>query len=197
MSCVKSMHHSKLKIMKRLCALLLVATAATTHAAPTNNSLANNLKFKLYEKMMGLYKAQNYYDVRKAVDNPDKSNTVLGKDSNQNGIRDDVEGYINKTYTNVGQNNAAKQLARSFQAFLTVDTNNKGAVKATSENSSRAISCVFDYFKMGNTARNTSLVGDISVLTINTYQRHYVYDLYNHALDGTVSSLPKKDYCDF
>lgn len=182
---------------KRLIIGLLVAASTTAHATDPNNSFKNNMKFKLYEKMIGLYKSQGYYQVRKYVNKPDKSNTILGKDNNNNGIRDDVENYIDKTYSGVSQNKAAKQLARSMQSSLSIDTTDKTAVKRASYMSSRAITCVHDYFKDGDSIYGTSIVDDIGLITMNTYQRYYAMNLFDSALDGSVISLPESDYCDF
>lgn len=184
-------------MLSKMWLVVVLSSSTCIYADLPNNNPANNMKFKLYEKMMGLYKSPDYYKVRKDVDNPDKTNTVLGKDLNKDGIRDDVENYINKTYSKTNQNQAAKQLARSIQRYLTVNTKNREQAKLASQYNMRAITCAYDYFPMGDTPKGTNLASDIYVITVNTYQRSYAMDLMDNALDGSVTTLPEKDYCDF
>lgn len=44
--------------------------------------------------------------------------SLLGVDSNKDGLRDDVENFINRTYSNFNEREAMKQIGRAFQSFL-------------------------------------------------------------------------------
>ncbi|WP_227553789.1 hypothetical protein [Acinetobacter haemolyticus] len=55
----------------------------------------------------------------------DLTDTVAGIDADQNGIRDDIDAYIQKTYPTEEQRKAVSQYARSLQASLLVDLENK------------------------------------------------------------------------
>lgn len=57
------------------------------------------------------------------VDNQDyldRTNTLLGTDSNNNGIRDDIDAYIAKKYTDPAQKKAVENMAKAMQKSLTV-----------------------------------------------------------------------------
>lgn len=48
----------------------------------------------------------------------DTGPTLGGIDANTNGVRDDIEWHIEKTYTEPAQRKAAMQTARAFQQML-------------------------------------------------------------------------------
>lgn len=52
----------------------------------------------------------------------DRTDSLLGTDSNNNGIRDDIDTYINQTFTNPKEQKAVRQLASALQATLSVGT---------------------------------------------------------------------------
>lgn len=67
----------------------------------------------------------------------DRSADIKGPDADNNGIRDDIDAIIQKTYTEPAQRKAAVQFAAVLQSQLQVDPNNKAAVKALSVRSAR------------------------------------------------------------
>lgn len=52
--------------------------------------------------------------------------TLGGIDANANGVRDDIERYIEKTYTEPAQRQAAMQTARAYQQMLLVEGSDLG-----------------------------------------------------------------------
>ena len=76
--------------------------------------------------------SKNYKDGKQSGELPilERTDTVKGVDADQNGIRDDIDAYIKNTYPNEEQQKAVIQYARSLQASLLIDKNDKIAVKS-------------------------------------------------------------------
>ncbi len=126
----------------------------------------------------------------------ERTNTVEGIDADKNGIRDDIDAYIKKTYVSEEQQKAVNQYAKSLQASLLVDKDNKIAVKAVTNSKARAISCISMKVPDGKSPNSDRVVREILSITTNTKQRLLEYVALDKALDGTVISLPSGDVCD-
>ncbi|GHS86787.1 hypothetical protein FACS189487_01710 [Campylobacterota bacterium] len=131
---------------------------------------------------------------------------LAGTDANNNGVRDDVEDYIIKTYTEEKQRKAAMQSARATQAVMLLDLSDKTTAKnkalKVGDMETKAIHClslVFDpsYSEIVKGAETLTQVSKkIDAITLNTKARQKAYFEYNHLLDGTTVSLPRKDTCE-
>ena len=126
----------------------------------------------------------------------DRTDTVAGIDADQNGIRDDIDAYIQKTYPTEEQRKAVSQYARSLQSSILVNKEDKIAVKAITNEKARAISCIFEKIPNEQSPNNGSVVEEILGATTNTKKRLLEYIALNKSLDGTVISLPSGDVCD-
>jgi len=124
----------------------------------------------------------------------DRSDSILGSDLNNNGIRDDVDQYIQKTYLDPEKRKSVNQYAQNTQAKLAVDPNDKLAVKRVSLESARALTCVYDFYEDG-LGPNGEIHEDIFSVTYNTKKRLKAYYDYDEAVSGSVLSIPTKDYC--
>ena len=90
----------------------------------------------------------------------ERTNTVWGIDADKNGIRDDIDAYIKKTYPSEDQQKAVNQYARSLQASLLVDKEDKIAVKAVTNSKARAISCISMKVPDGKSPNGGRVVSD-------------------------------------
>ena len=126
----------------------------------------------------------------------DRTDTVAGIDADQNGIRDDIDAYIQKTYPTEEQRKAVSQYARSLQSSILVNKEDKIAVKAITNEKARAISCISLKIPDSKSPNGGRVVPEILSITTNTKQRLSEYFLLDKALDGTVISLPSGDVCD-
>lgn len=126
----------------------------------------------------------------------ERTDTVEGVDTDQNGIRDDIDAYIKTTYPNEEQQKAVAQYARSLQASLLIDKDNKIAVKTAANEQAKAISCIFEKIPSEQSRINGSIVEEMIGVTTNTKQRLLEFISLNKALDGTVTSVPSGDVCD-
>ena len=127
----------------------------------------------------------------------DRTDSISGIDANANGVRDDIEQYIEKKYAEPSQRAAAMQTARSLQQALLVDKGDVLAMEMVSEMGMRAVNCrglVFpglDGFKDAH-----EMSHQIEAMTTNTKKRLLTYLAYNKMVSGTVSQLPRGDTCD-
>lgn len=126
----------------------------------------------------------------------DRTDTIGGVDADKNGIRDDIDTYIKKTYPNYEQKKAVTQYARSLQASLLIDKDDEIAVKAATNAKAKAISCISMKVPDGKSPNGERVVREIVSITTNTKQRLLEYMTLDKALDGTVISLPSGDVCD-
>lgn len=123
----------------------------------------------------------------------DRTDTVAGIDTDENGIRDDIDAYIQKNFKNIDQQNAVKQFAKSMQQFILIDPGNRQIAKEASAKNSMAISCIYLRFS-ADTAYKT--VNEIDAITTNTKRRLLASNAVDKALDGTVISEQNGEVCD-
>ena len=122
---------------------------------------------------------------------------LVGIDSDQNGIRDDIDHFIDTRYLEETQRKAARQLAKALQLSLLVNTSDIILVKKVNIKISRGDSCVFNTFDFSSPATPPGRVSaQIEAITTNTKERLIAYLRFNKALDGTSWSLPKENYCE-
>ncbi|RSD30481.1 chromosome partitioning protein ParA [Vibrio pectenicida] len=131
----------------------------------------------------------------------DRSDSLTGTDTNQSGIRDDIEAFIDALEVSESVRNALKQNARFTQENLYHDFSQK-----TDENIRKALDISYKFDKVLACEEfvgididdiiNTS--NTITALTYNTKARTMAYLAYNHLLDGSVSTLlaAEEQYCE-
>lgn len=131
----------------------------------------------------------------------DRSDSLPGPDENGDGIRDDIEAFINALEVSEPVRNALKQDARQTQENLYYDFS-----EATESNIDKAYEISRKYDKViacqnfiGMSARDaTNTSNSITALTYNTKARTMAYLAYNRLLDGSVTTLldAKEEYCE-
>ncbi len=127
----------------------------------------------------------------------DHSTSVAGEDNNNNGVRDDVENYIDSLPDSEAQKNALKQLSRTISDAYKLGDSGKfenHAVRSISHEMARAAKCVgMHYNDIQVMHAHTKLVEKI---TANTPARAKGYSKFNRAISGHVIQLPRGDTCD-
>jgi len=122
--------------------------------------------------------------------------TLGGIDTNANGVRDDIERYIEKKYAEPAQRKAAMQTARALQQMLLVNKEDLVELDRVSANGFRAIVCLDDSFVGPDSPNSASVLDEVRAVTTNTKDRLKAYLAYNKARSGTVSTMPRGDTCD-
>jgi hypothetical protein len=138
--------------------------------------------------------------------NPEENNaTLLGVDSNDNGVRDDVERWVYQTYQDKHPVHIeiGMQSARTWEKIFTDPSNPETTIQV-----SAAIACE-SYYKIYAKYYNepilvfelTSIDGQITRKITNTPERKDAYIAYDKALSGGVYTLTKtenmKSKCEF
>jgi hypothetical protein len=125
----------------------------------------------------------------------DRSDDIAGPDANKNGVRDDIEAWINALNVTEPQRQALMQDARSTQRTLLVDLADKAALQRVGEGLMAATKCSGDRFEP---AREESypLSNKIEAMTANTRARAARYMQYNRARSGSSTSYPRGDTCE-
>lgn len=127
----------------------------------------------------------------------DHGATIAGNDADSNGVRDDVDAYIRRTFPDPQRQAAALQFARALQAALLVSLHDPDAVRLASASISDSISCIFSRFPGYPDVPDPAQVSEeLRKITVNTRLRWQAYDAYNRALSGSVFSLPDHDTCE-
>ena len=129
--------------------------------------------------------------------------TVLGIDSNNNGVRDDVEIWIYKRYQ--GKHQIVKEIAmqsgRAFQIILTHPENAKDTYHVLDAAANCGMYFLFDAKDNDEPQLiNEYIHGDpFKEIQLNTKARVRAYLEYDHLLGGGVYDLPSymRQYCDF
>lgn len=121
---------------------------------------------------------------------------IAGLDADNNGVRDDIDAYINTRYSDVSQRAAALQTARAIQQDLLVDKTDKPAVKLAALAETRAVHCLFSKFHGPGPLQPSAVSSAIESMTANTKERLSAYLAFSKALNGTTAQLPTEDTCD-
>ncbi|WP_367989382.1 chromosome partitioning protein ParA [Vibrio sp. NTOU-M3] len=131
----------------------------------------------------------------------DRSDSLTGPDTNNDGIRDDIEFFINALEVTEPVRNAIKQNARFKQESISYDFSEK-----TPENRRKAQRIGDKYLKIIACKEFVGISVDdiintgktLTALTYNTKARTLAYIAYNHLQDGSVSTLLQAEaqYCE-
>ncbi|MGR5148760.1 hypothetical protein ACQKP8_19710 [Photobacterium alginatilyticum] len=131
------------------------------------------------------------------IPNLERSDSLLGIDEDNNGIRDDIDKYIELNYQDTLQQNAVRQLASALQKTLVVDISDTIFVKKINRDNTRAINCIYSRFSDESVDKNPAQVSqEIESITSNTKARLLAYLAFSKALDGTSWAIPEGDTCE-
>ena len=124
----------------------------------------------------------------------DRSDSIAGLDANANGVRDDIEQYIDSKPNTQPQKNSLKALHRALSKAMTIDTKDKNALRDVTNSINISTGCIWKTYRTGTVA--SPLGNEIEKLTVNTRRRYEAYMKYNSAMNGAVISEPKDLNCD-
>lgn len=124
----------------------------------------------------------------------DRSSDTKGPDANGNGVRDDIEAWINAQSVNDGQRRALMQKARALQRTLVVELQDQRALQEAGEGLAASSNCGIIQFSPYSTF--SRFAGKIEAMTANTKERAARYMQYNAARSGSSTTLPDGDTCE-
>lgn len=123
--------------------------------------------------------------------------TLAGVDADQDGVRDDVQEFIETKYAHSEKmRRTLKDYARGHQAFI-VNHQNKEEVLKALEKRHKGMDCT--YYIVSDVDKASKILGEIKVEFLNTEERIKAYYHADSHLGGMVFSLPKdeKAQCSF
>ena len=127
----------------------------------------------------------------------ERSNSIAGIDMDSDGVRDDIEIFIDANYSAIPQHAAAMQSAKVLQEAILVDVSDIIAVKEINKNISRSDHCIYSQFDGANDSKQPAQVSqEIESLTTNTKERLLAYLAFSKALDGTSWTTPEGNTCE-
>ncbi|MFV0575802.1 MAG: hypothetical protein ACK5NC_10405 [Vibrio sp.] len=125
----------------------------------------------------------------------ERSSSIEGDDDNSNGIRDDIEDYIDGLSDTSLQKSALKQMSKSISDAMQMSLiyPDEAELRNMSVSIGNAVHCIWANYD-SNVAINK--VSEIRKLTANTKERFEAYNKYNNMVSGTSTRLPKGDTCE-
>jgi hypothetical protein len=124
----------------------------------------------------------------------DRSTDIVGPDVNKNGVRDDIEAWINSLNVSDGQRKALLQDARATQRALVVDLKDQAALQRVGESFGASMKCGAE--KFASFADFSTLAGRIEAMTANTKERAMRYIEFNAARSGSSTKRPSGNTCE-
>ncbi|MCW3481262.1 hypothetical protein OL229_17100 [Neisseriaceae bacterium JH1-16] len=118
---------------------------------------------------------------RPGVKSTDFDSSIGGIDRNEDGIRDDIETYIDRTYPDPRQNAAMKQYARIQQRYL-IDADDRSKTVTSTRVLYQSFKCLRD--TLGNSWVAKSK--DLLAMFLNTEPR---FAAYGRAMDNSAGEL--------
>lgn len=123
----------------------------------------------------------------------DRTDTLGGIDINNNGVRDDIEDYINKNFTNKKEKKALFQFARAMQKKVMFTSNDREEARRLTIKSNKGLVCILHTFDEKTRKKQWQ---KIRSYTTNTKKRLESYLRLDGMLGGMVFSFPKGDGCE-
>jgi hypothetical protein len=123
----------------------------------------------------------------------DRGSTLKGTDANNNGIRDDIDAWIRRNFSDPKEIKAVEQAAKSLQSMILVNKTDRFALKEVSIAGGKSIHCLHSIFQGG---RQSEVALFLESMTSNTKERLQAYLNYNKARNGTTSTAPRGDTCE-
>ena len=132
----------------------------------------------------------------KFLKNEDKTKTIGGIDANSNGVRDDIEGYINLKYGNNPEFvSVYMQYAKELRRKLTLASDDREVYRRESHKVSRQMVCAskIDYELEPEKMYQDTMI--IYALSVNTKQRMAESNRISSLVNGMAFTLPTEEHC--
>ncbi|QXW27034.1 hypothetical protein KXJ74_06295 [Acinetobacter johnsonii] len=128
--------------------------------------------------------------------NEDKTKTIGGIDANSNGVRDDIERYINLKYGNNPEFvSVYMQYAQELRRKLTLASDDREVYRRASHKVSRQMVCTskIDYEVEPEKMYQDTMI--IYALSVNTKQRMAESNRISSLVSGMAFTLPTEEHC--
>jgi hypothetical protein len=123
----------------------------------------------------------------------DRSDSLTGPDTDNNGIRDDIDRYLKTVEASEEEKLALIQVARALQAVQASDLTSDKELRVLLNGIVRAASCVIDEYEI--MVDGDREIDKLQGYTANTRDRTMHYVKWGQSMDGSVFKSPE-DVCD-
>lgn len=177
-------------MIKRLLLVAAVVSGLQGCGGGGGSAKAQNAELTPQEKILQL-------EDKGLIPKLERGDTLSGLDGNSNGVRDDIDAYIQRSFQKAEQQAAATQTAKALQRSLVIDVADPLAVKSVDIELARGIHCIYSKFKNSPGEKTAArVVGELEAITTNTKARLRAYLGFSKALDGTVTAQPRGESCE-
>ena len=122
----------------------------------------------------------------------DRSKSVAGPDNNNNGVRDDIDNYIDSLSDSTEQKQALSQVSSAIINAMLVDTSDQNALVNALKQIANASACLHSKYE---TSIASSKNSEMEKLIVNTKERFIAYESFSSAASGHSFILPQGDGC--
>jgi hypothetical protein len=124
---------------------------------------------------------------------PEKAKELVGADANKNGIRDDIETYIDAKPGTTPQKQSMRMVSKAMTAAMLSPAHDANALRDATTALNMAVACIWKSYP-ADVADN--VVSEMRKVTVNTKARYDAYMNYSRLLSGSVIKLPRQVTCD-
>jgi hypothetical protein len=176
-------------VLVLLVALLLSACGSGTTTSDSSNSTiaANSSASASAPSVSSVFEAIQKGEADGSLPVLNRDATVAGPDVNGNGVRDDIEAYIDRLTDTPGQKAALRQLSAGILASMVADLHDPKALDAASKAIGNGTACLDARYE---NATATAKGAEMEKLTVNTKKRVLAYAAFSSAISGTILTLP-------
>lgn len=128
-------------------------------------------------------------------DRLDRSSDIFGPDADADGVRDDINAWINTQAFTEQQQKAVMEKARALQQTLLLNSSDKNAARVLAERNFAATDCITAAYE-SKSKQPRQLTSQLEAMTANTRERARQYIQYNAALGGMAFDMSVKPACD-
>lgn len=125
----------------------------------------------------------------------DTSASLAGTDDDGNGVRDDVDSYIDSLLDSSAQKGALRQISKAYtMALLAGSSEDSTELRNTSIKLMNGIHCLWDTY---DSSLASDRLGDIRKVNVNTVERFKAFMEFSRKISGWSVRLPREGTCDY
>lgn len=125
----------------------------------------------------------------------DTSDSLAGTDDDGNGVRDDVDSYIDSLPDSSIQKGALRQISKAYTiALLAGSSEDSTELRNTSVKLMNAVHCLWSIY---DASVASDRLGDIRKVNVNTVERFKAFMEFGRRVSGWSVRLPREGTCDY
>jgi hypothetical protein len=123
----------------------------------------------------------------------DRTTSLFGTDTNSNGVRDDIDSYIDSKPDTAPQKQSLRMLSRAMTAAIVSTPTDTAAITNASNALNMAMACIWKNYP-SDVANKMSK--EMEKVTVNTKGRNEAYLQHSRLTSGSVIKAPREVVCE-